>query len=167
MMQKIGWIFLWISVIAWALWFGALMYEMNVVTPLWSGNLPQSAVEWNSRPNFMLIPTPYYVPVALTTILSSLLAAILGWKTENRILLALSFICAIGTLAFTLTYFFPRNEVLFLNKNTGLSGEEITAIAKSWINANYIRVAIMAIGFFAALKAFRSGNNGARTLLSA
>lgn len=156
-MNKIGRYFLWISVAAWSLWFGGLMYEMAVVTPLWSANLPNSAVEWNSRPNFMLIPTPFYAPIAVTTILSALLAAIFGWKSGNRkVWLILSTVCAAATLAFTLIYFFPKNEVLFHNQNTGLSGEEITAIGNAWLRANYLRVAIMIIGFFAALKAFSS-----------
>ena len=156
-MKTLGQIFLWIAVIAWSFWLGGLMYELFVVTPLWSANLPQSAVEWNSRPNFMLIPTPFYAPVAVTTILSSLLATILNWKSGNhRIWLILSTVCAIATLAFTIVYFFPKNEVLFHNQNTGLSGAEITAIANAWLNANYVRVMIMIVGFFAALKAFSS-----------
>jgi uncharacterized membrane protein len=103
----------------------------------------------------MLIPTPFYAPVAVITILSSLLATILSWKAgNNRFWLTLSTVCAILTLGFTLVYFFPKNEVLFRNQNIGLSGEEITSIAHAWIQANWIRVVIMAVGFFAALKAF-------------
>ncbi|CAN5281900.1 hypothetical protein BH10ACI1_BH10ACI1_15660 [soil metagenome] len=155
MKQNILQILLWISVIAWSLWFGGLMYELFVITPLWSLALPESAIEWNSRPKFMVIPTPFYAPVAVTTILSSLLGMFSGWKSGNRrIWLILSTVCAIATLAFTLVYFFPKNEVLFQNQIAGLSGEEITAIGNAWIRANYIRVGVMVVGFYAALKAF-------------
>jgi hypothetical protein len=155
-MSFVARILLWIAVLAWSLWFGGLMYEIFVVMPLWSANLPQSAIEWNSRPNFMLIPTPFYAPIAVITILSSLLATILSWKAggNNRFWLTLSTVCAILTLGFTLVYFFPKNDVLFRNQNVGLSGEEITAIAHAWIQANWIRVGIMIVGFFGALKAF-------------
>lgn len=154
MIQTFAKIMLWISVTAWSLWFGGLMYELFVITPLWSSSLPESAIEWNSRPKYMVIPTPFYVPIALATIFSSLLGMILSWKLNNRRLwLIMSTVCAIATLAFTIVYFVPKNEVLFHNKNAGLSGEEITAIGNAWIRANWIRVCIMAIGFFAALRA--------------
>ncbi|MCA1622924.1 MAG: DUF1772 domain-containing protein [Acidobacteria bacterium] len=155
MTRKIAQILLWIAVVAWSLWFGGLMYEMVVILPLWSSSLPESVMEWNARPQFVVNPTRFFAPVAVTTVLSSLLGLILGWKSGNRrIWLFLSAICAIVTLAFTLIYFFPKNEVLFRNQFAGLSGEEVSIIARSWITANWVRVCIMAVGFFAALRAY-------------
>jgi hypothetical protein len=57
-------------------------------------------------------------------------------------------------LAFTLIYFFPKNEVLFRSQFAGLSGEEVSIIARSWIMGNWFRVCIMAVGFFAALQVY-------------
>ncbi len=160
MTQKIGQILLWIAVVAWSLWFGGLMYEMVVITPLWSSALPESVIEWNARPQYLVIPTKFYAPVAITTILSSLLGLILVWKSSNRRLwLVLSTVCASLTLAFTLVYFFPKNEVLFHNNSAGLSGADITAIANAWLTANWIRVCVIAIGFFAALRVYNGGRN--------
>ena len=131
------------------------MYEMTVILPLWSSSLPESVIEWNSRPQFVVNPTRFFAPVAITTVLSSLLSLVLGWKLGNRrFWLVLSAVCAVVTLAFTLIYFFPKNEVLFRNQFAGLSGEEITGIAKAWIAGNWIRAGIMAVGFFAALQAY-------------
>jgi len=152
--------FLWISVIAWAFWLGALVYEMNVIIPLWSSNLPESVIEWNSRPNFRMNPTPHYVPLALTTVISSVLALLFGFIAKQRIVgLFVSAACACVTLAFTILYFFAKNDVLFRGENAGLSGPEITNIANAWITGNWVRVSIMAIGFFAAMWAFRSGTD--------
>ena len=154
-MNTIGRILIWMTVIAWGFWLGGLMYEMIVIMPLWSANLPNSVVEWNSRPDFVMNPTRFYVPIVITLILSSLLATILAWKSSNkRLWLILSTVCAITVFVFTLIYFFPKNEILFRNQNAGLSGEEITAIANAWIRGNWIRVGMMIVGFFAALKAF-------------
>ena len=148
-------ILLWITVIAWGFWLGGLIYEMVVITPLWSANLPNSVIEWNTRPDFVINPTRFYLPIVLALILSSLLATILNWKSDSRrIWLILSTVCVITTFAFTLVYFFPKNEVLFRSQFTGLSGEEITMIANAWTRANWIRVGIMIVGFFAALRAF-------------
>jgi hypothetical protein len=154
MLQNIAQILLWLSVIAWSLWFGGLMYEMVVILPLWSSALPESVIEWNSRPQFVVNPTRYFVPVALTCVLSSLGAFITAWKIgKNWLWHLISAISAIATLGFTLAYFYSKNEVLFRNQHGGLSGEEIMAIANAWIAGNWIRVVIMAIGFFSALSA--------------
>lgn len=154
MLQNIAQILLWVSVIAWSLWFGGLMYEVVVILPLWSSALPESVIEWNSRPRFVVNPTRYFGPVALTCVLSSLGAFIAAWKIgKNWLWHLISAASAIATLGFTLVYFFPKNEVLFRNQHGGLSGEEITAIANAWITGNWIRIIIMAIGFFAALSA--------------
>ncbi len=154
-MNKIGQIFLWITVVAWGFWLGGLIYEMVVIMPLWSANLPNSVIEWNARPNFIVNPTRFYIPTVLTLILGSLAATVLNWKSGNRrIWLILSTVCVITAFAFTVVYFFPKNDILFRNQSIGLSGAEISAIAYAWIWANWIRFGIMIIGFFAALKAF-------------
>lgn len=154
-MNFVAGVLLWIAVAAWGFWLGGLIYEMTVIIPLWSANLPKSVLEWNSRPDFVANPTRFYIPIVLTLILSSLLATILNWKSRHRrFWLIVSTACVITAFAFTLIYFFPKNDVLFRSQNTGLSGEEITAIAHAWIRANYIRLGIMIVGFFAALKAF-------------
>ena len=156
MTRKIGQFFLWTAVIAWSFWLGGLLYEIIVITPLWSANLPNSVLEWNARPNFVVNPTRFYIPIVVTVILSSLLGMILSWKSGNgRLWLLLSTVCGIAAFVFTLVYFFPKNDVLFRNQNANLSGEEITAIAHAWLTANQIRAAIMAIGLFSALKAFK------------
>lgn len=154
-MNFVARILLWIVVVAWGFWLGGLIYEMVVITPLWSANLPNSVIEWNSRPNFVVNPTRFYIPTVLSLILSSLLATILNWKSNNqRIWLILSTVCVISAFVFTLIYFFPKNDILFRNQIIGLSGAEISAIAYAWIWANWIRLLMMLVGFFAALKAF-------------
>lgn len=158
-MKTISQIFLWIAVVAWGFWLGGLVYEMVVIIPLWSSDLPRSAIEWNSRPDFVVNPTQFYLPTVVTLMLSSLLAMILKWRSSGlRILLALSTACAICAFVFTIIYFFPKNDVLFRGLNAGLTGEEITAIANAWIRGNWIRFGIMVVGFFAALRAFSSPN---------
>ena len=113
-MNLIARFFLWMTVVAWGFWLGGLLYEMVVITPLWSANLPQSVIEWNSRPEFTVNPTRFYIPIVLTLILSSLLAAILNWKSGNsRLWLIVSSLCAIAAFVFTIIYFFPKNDALF------------------------------------------------------
>lgn len=130
------------------------MYEMVVILPLWSSALPESVFEWNSRPQFLINPTRFYLPVALACVLSSLGALIAAWKIgRNWHRHLISAASAIATLGFTLAFFFSKNEVLFRNRHGGLGGEEIKAIADAWIAGNWVRVVIMAIGFLASLSA--------------
>jgi len=152
---RIAQVLLCVSVLAWSLWFGGLIYEMVVILPLWSASPPDSVLGWNARPQYVINPTRFYLPVALTTILSSAATLLAGWSVtrSRRFWLAISAVCAVTTLAFTFIYFFPKNEVLFRNQSGGLSREEITAIAHAWIRANWLRVCIMAAGFFSALRA--------------
>ncbi len=157
MKQYIAQILVWISVVAWSLWFGGLMYEMVVILPLWSALLPESVIEWNARPQYVINPTRFFAPVAVATVFSSLASLVFGWKSGNRRLwFVLSAVCAMATLAFTIIYFFPKNEVLFRNQTSGLSGAEISTIANAWISANWIRTGIMAVGFFSALRAMNT-----------
>lgn len=143
------------------------MYEMVVILPLWSSAPPESVIAWNSRPQFIINPTQFYLPVALTCVLSSSGAFVAAWKVgKNWRWHLISAASAIATLGFTLAFFFSKNEVLFRNQHGGLSGGEITAIANAWIAGNWVRVVIMAIGFLASLSALsavalRVKSNGA------
>lgn len=164
-MSVIARFFLWITVAAWGFWLGGLIYEMVVIMPLWSANLPSSVIEWNSRPNFIVNPTRFYLPTVITLILSSLLATILNWKSSNqKKWLILSTLCAVSAFVFTIIYFFPKNDILFRNQNIGLSGAEISTIAYDWILGNWIRIAIMFVGFFGALKAFSQTSSQQKSL---
>lgn len=153
--RRISQALLWVSVLAWSLWLGGLLHEMVVILPPWSASPPESVLEWNARPQYVINPTGFYPPVALTTVLSSVAALIAGWgmPSSRRRWPAISAVCAFTTLVFTIIYFFPKNEVLFRNRSSGLSGEEITVIARGWVTANRLRVCIMAAGFLSALRA--------------
>ena len=156
MLQQLAKFLLWVSVLAWSFWLGGLIYEMVVLMPLWSGDLPQSAIEWNSRPNFIVNPTRFYLPVALTCVVSTLLAFILGGKADGKLRWrGISATASMSALVFTIIYFFPRNDILFRSQNIGLSGTAISDAAYQWIAANWIRFGIMVVGYFAALWAFR------------
>jgi Domain of unknown function (DUF1772) len=145
------------SMIAWSLWFGGLMYETTVVMPVWSASLPTSVLEWNSRPDYVINPTRFFLPVALSCVFLSIAAAIAARKFVTRkFSLFLSAACSTGALVFTLAYFFSRNDVLFRGQGIGLSGEQISVIAYEWIFANWIRVAVMAVGFVGAIRAYGS-----------
>jgi Domain of unknown function (DUF1772) len=157
-MEQLARIILWLSILAWSLWLGGLMYETTVIMPIWSASLPESVLQWSSRSQ-RVNPTRFFVPVASGTVLFSVAALILGWKhTTRRFWLAMSAACGVAALGFTFVYFFPKNDILFRNLSAGLSGDEIAAIGRSWITGNWIRLAIMAVGFFSALRVLGSGS---------
>lgn len=149
-----------LAIFAWGLWLGGLVYEMVNVIPLWGGNMPDSVIEWNARESYKLIPTKFYAPVAIATIVMSFLAMLLNLGNRMRLMLLLvSTICGALTLGFTLVYFFPMNHVLFHGHFEGLSPVEITALGRRWQNANWIRVIVMVIGFLTAILSFGIAEN--------
>ena len=152
---------LWVYVITWSLWCGGMAYELAVITPVWSGNMPQSIIEWNSRPEYAIIPTGFFAPVAVTTIIASLAALFASWKIgQQRRVLLISAICAVLTLGFTLIYFFPKNEVIFHARYHGMSPEEVVSVGRAWLTGSWIRAALMIIGFVTALRAFATQYQG-------
>ena len=114
---------LWISVVAWGFWLGGLMYEMVVIMPLWSANLPNTVLEWNARPNFVLNPTRFYLPIVITLILSSLLAMVLNWKSSNQRLWLIGWKDRIESFVVQ-----PEREVVFgVSVVTGVAVQKGTA----------------------------------------
>jgi len=162
-MQTFGKIALWISIATWALWLGGLMYETAVIVPIWSASLPESVLKWStsSQP---VDPRDFFAPVAFGTVLFSAIAFALGWRTNRRSWLALSAVCAVVALGATFAYFVPRNNILFSNQASGLSGEDIAAAGQGWIVGNWFRLGIMAAGFCAALHALGLSYHGNLTV---
>ena len=151
---------IWIWVISWGFWLGAMVYEFVVIVPLWSSSMPSSIIEWNARPGYVVAPTRFFAPVAILTVISSVLAGSFSFRnTDLRLPTLTSAAVAIITLAFTAVYFFPKNEIIYKNNFGSLDGDAITALGRAWIIGCLIRVAIMIIGYGGSLLALhRSGS---------
>ncbi|MBK7428251.1 MAG: DUF1772 domain-containing protein [Saprospiraceae bacterium] len=85
-----------------------------------------------------------------------LIALVLGWYSKlHRQYLLITFISLIIGIIYTFTYIYPINEVLMTQAGADKSAEEIRTMVDKWIFADRLRFAVMLIGYFFLLKAFR------------
>lgn len=151
--DQITHVLLWISGVGMGFWFGGNLYESVVLSPNWSASPPASLIKL--RQLFHITnPTHFFIPMAPVTVLATVAALIVGWKRagNRRIWFILSSLCAVVGLAFTGIYFIPRNMILFTEAMDVLTDSEVIAMANEWITASYIRLVILAIGYFSAIR---------------
>jgi uncharacterized membrane protein len=150
-------IFIWWSVIGMSIWMGGTVFSMCVVVPMWSKTPPDSvrfffgATEFNKYiwnffgPPWMAIRN---FPLFITTVLA--------WNLRpQREYLAMAAICTLFGIVYTLTYVYPINDILMIKAGADNSAEKIKEMVTKWIFADRFRFAVMTVGYFFLLKAFR------------
>ena len=145
MIQKIV-LFLSITVASGIL--AANVYTSVVDATSWGSNIPESI---HAARNYFKVVTPaqfFRVASPLNQVLA-LLALILFWKSvpSARLFLGIALGCYIFTDVFTFTYFYPRNDIMFVK------GTDPALMSKAWSewNAmNWLRSLIIFAGVCAS-----------------
>lgn len=85
-----------------------------------------------------------------------IVALFLGWnsKLHRRYLLITTIIFIIGVV-YTLVYIYSINDILMFKAGGDKTADEIKTMVDKWIFADILRFAVMLIGYFFLLKAFR------------
>ena len=130
---------------------GAGVYESFVVHPAWSRRPPESFVEFvGARMNigaFWAPATPLY---ALTGLGAWGVALSAG---SPPVSLTFSVACAVSAVVWTLVYFRPA-IVRFLDAGGGNApAARLQSEARRWVLLNWIRVAIVAVSWWGAVRA--------------
>ena len=103
------------------------IYTSVVDATSWGSNIPESIQ--TARDYFKVINPGTFFRVAspLNQVLA-VLALVLFWKSvpSARMFLAIALGCYILTDVFTFAYFYPRNEIMFVN------GTDPAAMSKAW-----------------------------------
>jgi len=149
--------FLWWAVIGFSIWVGGTLFSMSVVVPMWSEAPPTSVENFFSTTSFNKYIYNFFGPPWMAArIVPVLVALALGWYSvqHRRYLLVSTGTLLLGVI-YTIAYIYPINDVLMTKAGAGLSAEEIQALVDNWIFADRLRFAIMLIGYFFLLKAFR------------
>lgn len=149
--------FLWWAVIGFSIWLGGTIFSMTVIVPMWSEAPPQSVKEFFSETSFNKYIFNFFGPpwMAIRN-LPVLIALVLGWDSKlHRQYLLITFISLIIGIIYTLIYIYPINDILMTNAGADKSAEEIRTMVDKWIFADRLRFAVMFIGYFFLLKAFR------------
>ena len=139
--------------------FFTMIYNSIVNAANWESNVPQSitaAREFFKEAN----PGTFFKVVDPTNQLFILLALVLLWKTTAaiRLYLGMALVCFVSSTILTFTYFYPRNEMMFLSAPLP-DTETLRLAAAEWGNMNWVRSCLSLAGLvcsFLALDRYTS-----------
>ena len=155
--QKLYTIFIWLAVINLSIWVGSTLFHMIVVLPIWSQPLPGSVKDFFGGTRAYEYLLDFYGPKWMVIrILPIIISLLLGWnsKRHRNFLLVTVLTIAFGIIL-TIIYVYPINDAIMAKAGEGSSPEEIDRMVKNWILADRIRFAVIFVGYFFLLWAFR------------
>lgn len=121
------------------------VYNSIVNAANWESNIPQSIT---ATRDFFVVANPgtFFKLIDPTNMLLIVLALILFWKRSSiRLFLGIALVCYVSSMILTFTYFYPRNEVMFLSEQ--LPGiETLKKAATEWGRMNWVRSLIWLTG---------------------
>jgi hypothetical protein len=133
---------------------GAGVYQAVVDVPNFSGQLPDSVRDFRACVRYS--HPGYFFQALVPIIVASLLVSMTtGWNTpraRNRWVIG-ALAGTVGVEIFTFLYFVPRNDILFFGDLSRFSADVITTAALEWKNMQWLRIAALAAGTAAAIKA--------------
>jgi uncharacterized membrane protein len=126
------------------------IYNSIVNAANWESNIPQSII---ATRDFFVVANPgtFFQLIDPTNMILIVLALILYWKVSStvRLFLGIALLCYVSSMILTFTYFYPRNEVMFLSEQ--LPGTEtLTKAASEWGRMNWVRSLIWLTGLVCA-----------------
>ena len=153
--QKIGEALLWMALLLVGIIIGASVYQRISLIPEWGGALPDSVVTYFRGTNAGASIGRFWANVLPPTALFVLAATAFNWpERARRRWLGVGALLFFAMLAWTEVYFVPKGVIpLMVHAGAGLSGDEITAIAKAWIFWDWFRMAGTVAAYLALLRA--------------
>ena len=154
MAQYVPEILLWLFVINLGIAFGAGLYEQRIILPQWFSRSSEPGVRVNSaamrgtdagRRFWAFVTT---VPLTLLT-LANLVAAWESHGQRHAWWLGAAVITLVERIA-TFSYFIPT--AIRLMRAETLPPATVEAMASQWMAVNYVRAALILLGWLAALK---------------
>jgi len=120
----------------------------------WGSNIPasiQTARDYFKTANL----GTFFKVFSPVNLVAGLLALILCWRTGKRVRLycAVALLFAIGTDILTITYFYPRNDILFKSP-IATNFDAIKTAWEQWSSMNWIRSLICSVTLVCDFLAF-------------
>jgi uncharacterized membrane protein len=126
--------------------FFTLVYNSIVNAANWESNIPQSIA---ATRDFFVVANPgtFFQLVDPTNMLLVVLALILFWKksTSARLFLGIALVCYISSMILTFTYFYPRNDIMFLSEQLH-DTETLKKAASEWGRMGWVRCLLSLAG---------------------
>lgn len=129
------------------------IYNSLVNAANWESNVPNSIT---ATKDFFVVANPgtFFQLIDPTNLILIMLALILFWKksTSIRLYLGIALLCYISSMILTFTYFYPRNEIMFLSEQLP-DTEILKKVASEWGRMNWVRSLIWLAGLICSFLA--------------
>ncbi|WP_081606975.1 DUF1772 domain-containing protein [Asticcacaulis benevestitus] len=152
-------VFLWLAVLAGGPLVGAKLFDLLVLAGAWSANPPQSLAMMPYGKAWPVDTGVFFIPFSAAMLVAGFGALIAGWNTpwRYRWLLCVPSVGILTLLILTVAAFWPMNAALFYHgigspKNSITDAESI-AMARLWVQLDWVRVLGATAAFVAALRA--------------
>ncbi len=152
-------LFLWVSVLASGIVVGALLFDLRVLAGAWSASPPESLSLLPYGPRFPVDTGEFFIPISAALLVASFGALISGWQTPPRfrVLLLVPPVLIVGSLVFTVTWFWPHNRALWhvaIGAPDAIRDRaEIIRMAHQWVTFDWLRVTMGTLGFVCVVRA--------------
>ena len=126
--------------------FFANIYNSIVNAANWESNIPYSIT---ATKEFFVVANPgtFFKIIDPTNLLLIVVALIIFWNRSRSIrwYLGVALLCYVSSMVLTFTYFYPRNEIMFLSA-TLPDEQTLRKAASEWGRMNWIRSLIWLAG---------------------
>jgi len=149
---------LWIELLLIGAIFGGAVYQRTSLIPEWGGALPDSVIRYFRGTTAAAAISRFWKTVLPPATLMMIVAVAVNWSiADRRLWIGIAGSLYLVNIVATIVYFFPRGVTpLMLRAGEGMTGDEITRMAKAWIFWDWVRfVGLIAI-FFCLLRALKS-----------
>lgn len=144
--------------------FFTLVYNSIVNAANWESNIPQSIT---TTRDFFVVANPgtFFQLVDPTNMLLIVLALILFWKKPSsiRLFLGIALLCYISSMILTFTYFYPRNDVMFLSEQLP-DTETLKKAASEWGRMGWVRCLLSLAGLVCSFLALDKATSSTQKL---
>jgi hypothetical protein len=149
--------FLWICVLTLGIGLGARLFNLIVLAGAWSASPPASLALFPYSSHFPVNPGDFFEVLALPTLVGVLGALISGWNApfNYRVWLWLPVIMFVSLWVLTITMFWPMNHELsrVVSGSIVRSQAELIRLVQRWETYDWLRVAMLALGFASSVRA--------------
>lgn len=151
--------FLWLAALVGGPLLGAKLFDLLVLAGAWSANPPHSLAMMPYGKAWPVDTGVFFIPFSAGMLVAGFGALAAGWTTpwRYRWLLCVPSLGILALLVLTVVAFWPMNAALFYH-GVGSSRDSITdaqsiAMARLWIQLDWVRVMGATAAFVAALRA--------------
>jgi len=150
-MEKVSVVVLWSLIVVSGMVLGGSVFERLCLSPLWAGAPPESVTSWTlgviQRPFFQaVVPLWTLLAVAAAALSPAMPSAARPWARAIAVVAVLVFVS-------TIAFFVPILEKTQANRGAGLPPEEITRLARQFVNWSLLRTIGVAGTCLAAIRA--------------